>query len=142
MKFIYLGAEINQDVRSDKEIERRCNIAKENFSKIAYLLTSKKLKITTKLRIVKCYFFSIFTYGCESWTLSKVLEDKIDAMEMWCLRRIGNIKWRDRVTNESVLQKLKTKRQPLYSIQKRKIKYFGHVKRKWNNINNYHRGEN
>ena len=54
LNFIYLGAEINQDIRSDKEIERRCNIAKEKFSKIANLLTSKKLKITTKLRIVKC----------------------------------------------------------------------------------------
>ena len=132
MKFIYLGTEISEDGKSDKEIERRINIAKEKFSKISNLLTSKKLKISTKLRIVKCYVYSIFTYGCESWTLSKVLEDRIDAMEMWCLRRIGNIKWSDRVTNESVLKKLNTKRQLLKSIQKRKTKYFGHIKRKKN----------
>ena len=104
MKFIYLGTEISQDGKSDKEIIRRSNIAKEKFSKISNLLTSKKLKISTKLRILNCYVFSIFTYGCELWTLSKVLEDRIDAMEMWCLRRIGNIKWSDRVTNESVLR--------------------------------------
>ena len=109
-----------------------CNIAKEKFSKIAHLLTTKKLKISTKIRIVKCYVYSIFTYGCESWTLSKVLEDKINAMEMWCMRRLGNVKWSDRVTNESVLEKLHTKRQLLNSIQKRKMKYFGHVKRRGN----------
>ena len=131
-KFIYLGTEISEEAKSEIEIERRTNIAKEKFSKIAHLLTSKKLKISTKLRIVKCYVYSIFTYGCESWTLSKVLEAKIDAVEMWCLRRIGNIKWSDRVTNESVLQKLNTKRQLLKSIQKRKTKYFGHIKRKKN----------
>ena len=54
LNFIYLGTEINQEARSEKEIERRCNIAKEKFSKIAHLLTSKKLKVSTKLRIAKC----------------------------------------------------------------------------------------
>ena len=39
-------------------------------------------------------------------------------------------KWKDKVTNESVLTKLKTKRQLLSDIQKRKLKYFGHIKRK------------
>ena len=41
--------------------------------------------------------------------------------------------WRDKITNESVLTKLKTKRQLLSDIQKRKLKCFGHIKRK-NNI--------
>ena len=77
LNFIYLGTEINQEARSEKEIERRCNIAKEKFSKIAHLLTSKKLKVSTKLRIVKCYVYSIFTYGCKSWSLFKVLESKL-----------------------------------------------------------------
>ena len=131
-KFIYLGTEINQDAKSDKEIIRRSSIAKEKFSKIAHLLTSKKLKLSTKIRIVMCYVYSIFTYGCEAWTLSKALEDKIEATEMWCLRRIGSIKWSDRITNESVLRMLKTKRQLLSNIQKRKTKYFGHIKRRKN----------
>ena len=52
-KFIYLGTEISEEAKSEIEIERRTNIAKEKFSKIAHLLTSKKLKISTKLRIVK-----------------------------------------------------------------------------------------
>ena len=82
-KFIYLGTEISEEAKSEKEIERRSNIAKEKFSKIAHLLTSKKLKLQTKLRILKCYVYSIFTYGCESWTLSKVLEAKIEVFEMW-----------------------------------------------------------
>jgi len=49
---------------------------------------------------------------------------------MWCQKRIGNMKWSDGVTNESLLQKIKTKRQPLYSIQKRKKNC--HLKRKVN----------
>ena len=91
---------------------------------------SERLKLTIKLKIVKCYIYSIFTYGCEEWTLSKVLEAKTEAFEMWCLRELGNVMRRGKVTNERVLTKLKTKRQLLSDIQKRKLKYFGHIKRK------------
>ena len=142
LKFIYLGTEINQEVKSEKEIERRCNIAKEKFSNIAHLLTTKKLKISTKIRIVKCYVYSIFTYGCESWTLSKILEDTINAMEMWCMRRLGNVQWSERVTNESVLEKLQTKRQLLNSIQKRKKEIYRPCEKKRKHINYCIRGEN
>ena len=131
-KYIYLGTEISEEAKSDKEIEKRSNIAKEKFSKLAGILTSKKLKISTKLRIVKCYIYSIFCYGCESWTLSKALETKIEVFEMFCFRKIGNVKWSDRVTNDRVLEKLKTKRTLLSDIQKRKLRYFGHVKRRGN----------
>ena len=132
-KFICLGTLISEEIKTDKEIERRKNIAKEKFSSMAKILKSKRLKLATKLKIVKCYISSIFTYGCEAWTLSKVLETKIEVFEMWCLRELGNVMWKDKVTNESVLTKLKTKRQLLSDIQKRKLKYFGHIKRK-NNI--------
>ena len=78
---------------------------------MAKILTSRSLNIPTKLRILKCYVFSIFTYVAEAWTLTKVLEGKIEAFEMWCLRRIGKISWKDKVSNEDVLTKLNTERQ-------------------------------
>ena len=83
-KFIYLGTLILEEIKTDKEIERRKKIAKEKFSSMAKILKSKRLKLATKLSIVKCYIYSIFTYGCEAWTLSKV-QAKIEAYEMWCL---------------------------------------------------------
>ena len=48
-------------------------------------------------------------------------------------RRIGNISWRDKLKNLKVLDKLGTKRHLLHDNQSRKLKYFGHIKRK-NNI--------
>ncbi len=94
--------------------------------------TSKRLKTKTKIRILKCYIFSIFTYGSEAWTLSKVLEQKIEAFEIWCYRWMANISWKDKVTNENVLKKLDMKRTLLKDVQKRKLRYYGHVKRKNN----------
>ena len=82
--------------------------------------------------LLKSYIYSIFTYGCETWTLSKASESKIEVFEMWCLRRMSNTKWKDHVRNEAVLEKLGTKRHLLKDIQNRKIRYFGHIKRKEN----------
>ena len=57
-------------------------------------------------------------YGAETWTLTKVLESKIEAFEMWCFRRIGRISWRDKVSNDDVMSKLNTERQLLLEFKK------------------------
>ena len=124
--------QITEDGKTDIEIKNRINLAKSKFSTMAKILTSRSLKIPTKLKMLKCYVFSIFTYGAEAWTLTKVLENKIEAFEMWCLRRISKISWKDKVSNEDVLIKLNTERQLLRDIQRRKCRYYGHIKRKGN----------
>ncbi len=62
----------------------------------------------------------------------KNLEENIEIFENWCLRMIGRIQWKDKISKEEVLQILKTKGSLLSNIQKRKLKYFDHVKRKDN----------
>ena len=42
---------------------------------------------------------------------------------------MGAVSYKDRVTNEDVLKKLKTERNLLKTIKQRKLRYFGHVKR-------------
>ena len=59
---------------------------------------------------------SIFTYGCEAWTLTEVLEAKVDAFEMWCFRRIAKISWKDKVTNNEVFEMADI--ESLYSLLK------------------------
>ena len=49
-----------------------------------------------------------------------------------CLRMMGKFKWSDLISNEKVLKTLKTKRSLQFNIQQRKLKYFGHIKRKGN----------
>ena len=128
-QFKYLGTQITEDVRTETELKYRMNAAKAKFSSMNTILTSRQLKLPLKLRVLKCYIMSIFTYGCETWTLTEVLEDKIEAFEMWCFRRIGRISWKDKVTNQAVLQKLGTERNLLKSIKQRQLRYYGHIKR-------------
>ena len=65
---------------------------------------------------------SVFTYGCETWTINKDIENKINAFEMWIFRKVANVKWSDRVTNEDVCVKLNMERTLLKTIKRRKLK--------------------
>ena len=49
---------------------------------------------------------SIFLYACESWTFTAELQRRIQAIEMWCYRKILGISYKDHVTNEEVRAKI------------------------------------
>ena len=69
-------------------------------------------------------------YGCESWTLRKPDEAKINAFEMKCLRQVLRVSWTAKKTYEWVLNTAGVERSLLASVKERKLVYFGHVMRK------------
>ena len=44
----------------------------------------KSRDITTKVHLVKAMVFPVVMYGCESWTIKKAEQQRIDAFELWC----------------------------------------------------------
>ena len=87
----------------------------------------RSLPLQLKSKIFKCLVWPVMTYGCESWTLKKDDERKIEAAEMWCHRRLLRVSWKEKRTNKSILEQLKTGRQLLNITNQRKLKYVGHV---------------
>ena len=43
-------------------------------------------------------------YGCESWTIKKAEHWRIDALELWCWRRLLRVPWTARRSNQSILK--------------------------------------
>jgi len=68
-------------------------------------------------------------YGCEAWTHRAADDKRIEAAEMWFYRRLLRISWKDKRTNESILEQLSVHRQLLHKINTRKLKYVGHANR-------------
>lgn len=93
------------------------------------LLCNKKFNLMLKLRIMRCYIFSVLLYGVETWTLTQSTSKKLEAFEMWCYRRMLKIPWIDKIRNEEVLERLKKEREVLATVKKRKLEYFGHLMR-------------
>ena len=68
----------------------------------------------------------VAAYGCESWTLRKNEETRLDAFEMKGLRKILWVSWTAKKTNEWVLNKAGVKRELLDTVKARKLAYYGH----------------
>ena len=128
-KFIYLGHLITDNGKCDSEIKRRIEIARGAFNNISKVITSQKISISTRLRLIKCYVWSTLTYGAETWTISKTLAGRINAFEMWTYRKMLKLSYTKHKTNEEVLDMLSTEKQLLSNIVKRKCQYFGHLVR-------------
>ena len=72
----------------------------------------------------------VATYGCESWTLRKNEETRLDAFEMKGLTEIPRVFWTAKKTIEWVLNKAGVKRELLDTVKARKLAYYGHTMRK------------
>lgn len=128
--FNYLGSLITSDGRCEKEIRKRIALAKSIFWDMKNILCDLNMSMTTKLRVLDCYVLPVLTYGSEGWTMTKVLEDKLNAVEMWFLRRMLRIPWVSHTSNEAVLQKAGRQRVLLRLIRKRQLSFLGHCLRK------------
>ena len=58
------------------------------------------------------------------------MEKRLEATEMWFLRRILGVPWTARESNDSVMRRMKWKRYLLNTIRYRELKFLGHVIRK------------
>ena len=128
--FNYLGSIITSDGWCEKGIKRRIGMAKTNFNQVSIILKDRKLSMSLKTRVLKCFVWSVLLYGSESRTLSSSTTKNIEAAEMWFYRRMLRISYTAHETNDSVLQRVGQERQLLKIIQARQVSFTGHVIRK------------
>ena len=81
-----------------------------------------------------CYLVTlIFLYACESWSLTAELQRRMQAMEMWCYRKILRISYKNHATNEEVHAKIQQAIGPhedlLTIVKRRRLQWYGHVSR-------------
>ncbi|GFO35233.1 endonuclease-reverse transcriptase [Plakobranchus ocellatus] len=129
-QFKYLGSLISSDGRNNSEVASRIAQAKTNFQKMKTVLTNKNISIRTRRRALECYIEPILMYGCEAWTISKQTQKKLEATEMWFLRRMLRISWTAKKTNDTVLEEAHTTRLLISKIRKRQATFFSHVMRR------------
>ena len=126
----YLGALISSDGKNNTEISARIAPAKMTFQKMKTVLTNFHISIHTRKRTLECYIEPILMYGCEAWTISKQAQKKLEAVEMWFLRRIIKISWMAKKSNDTVLKEAHTSRALVNKIRTRQTTFFGHVMRR------------
>ena len=87
-----------------------------------------------KIHIVKTMVFPVVMHGCESLTIKKAERQRIDALELWCWRRLLRVSWTTRRSNQSILNEIS----PEYSLEglilRLKLQYFDHMMQRTNSL--------
>ena len=125
--FILGGSKITADGDCSHEIKRHLLLGRKVMTNLDIILKSRDITLPTKICLVKAMAFPVIMYGCESWTVKKAEPHRIDAFELWCLRRLLRVPWTARRSNQSILKEIS----PGISLEgmmlKLKLQYFGDI---------------
>ena len=124
---IFLGSKITADGDYSYEIKRRLLLGGKAMTNVDNRLKSRDTTLLTKVRLVQAMVFPVVRYGCKSWNIKKPQCQKIDALELWCWRRLSRVPWTARRSNQSILKEIS----PGCSLEglmlKLKLQYSGHL---------------
>ena len=125
--FIFLGSKITMNGDFSHEIKRWLFLWRKAMTSIDCVLKSRDIPLLTKVHVVKAMVFPAGMHRCESWTIKKLKNQRIDAFELWCWKRLLRVLWTARRSNQSILKEIN----PEYSLEglmlKLKRQYFGHL---------------
>ena len=83
---------------------RHLLLERKAMTNLDSLLKSRGITLPTKVYIIKAMVFPVVMYGCETWTIKKDKCQRIDALELWCWRRLLRVPWTARRSNQSILK--------------------------------------
>src|SRR3984885_183702 len=111
------------------EIKTRLAKAYTILGTLDKIWRSSTITMPTKMKILNTTVFSTALYGCETWTLTAEIRRRILAFESKCYRRILRVKWTEKITNDTIFQRVNRKETILQKVIKRKMNLFGHIAR-------------
>ena len=120
------GSRITADGDCSHEVEGHLLLGRQVMTNLDSILKSRDITLPTKVHLVKAMVFPVVRYGCERWTVKKAEHWRIDALELWCWRRLLRVPWTARRSSQSIL-----KISPGCSLDglmlKLKLQYFGYL---------------
>ena len=86
--FIFLGSKITVDSDYSHEIKRCLLTGRIAIIKLDRVLKSRDIILLTTVCVDKAMAFPVVMYRCEHWTIRKAKCRRINALELWCWRRL------------------------------------------------------
>ena len=123
--FIFLGSKITADGDCRHEMKRCLLLGRKAMTNIDSILKSRDITLLRKDSLIKAMVFPVVMYACKSSTIKKAECRRIDALELWCWRRLLRVPWTARRSNQFILKEIS----PEYSLEglMLKLQSFGHL---------------
>ena len=120
------GVQDTVDGDCSHEIKRCLLLGRKAMINLDSILKSRDIILLPKVHLVKPMIFPGVMYGCESWTIKKAEHERIDAIELWCWKRLLRVPWTAKRSNHSILKEISPEHSLEELILKLKVPYFGH----------------
>ena len=127
--FLFWGSKITADDDCSHEMKRCLLLGRIVMTNLDSILKSRDITLPTKVCLVKAMVFPVVMYGCESRTIKKAECRRIDALELWCWRRLLRVPWTASICNQSILKEISPECSLEGLMLKLKLQYFGHLMR-------------
>ena len=138
---IFLGSKITADGDCSHEIKRHLLLGRKVMTNLDSIFKSRDITLSMKIHLVKTMVFSVIMYGCESWTVKKAEQWRIDAFELWCWGRLLRVPWTARRSNQSILKEISPGCSLDRLMLKLKLQYFGHLMQTADSFEKTHAGK-
>ena len=125
--FILGGSKITAGGDCSHEIKRHLPLGKKGMINLDSILKSKSRDITlpAKVHLIKTMVFPVVMYECESWTIKKAEQQRIDAFEHQ--RKLFRLSWNARRSIQSILKEFSLEHSLEELMLKLNLQYFGHL---------------
>ena len=121
---LFLDSKISVDGDCTHEIRWWSLLGRKSLTNLDSVLKSRDITLLTKVCIVKVMVFPMVTYSCDSWTVKKVENQRIDAFKLWC--------WGSPLDSKEIQPVNPKGNQPWILLEglmlKLKLQYFGHLR--------------
>ena len=125
--FIFFVSQISEESNWSLEIKSHLLLERKAVTKVDNILIKQRHYFANNGPYGQSVVFPVVMYGCESWSVQKAEDHRIDSFELWYWRRLLRVLWRARRSNQSTLKQIS----PEYSLEglmlKLKLQYFGHL---------------
>ena len=91
-------------IKRRHEVKRRLFLARKAMTNLDHIIKSRDFPLPKEVCLVKAMFLPVVMCGCERWTVKKAERWKIDALELWCWRRLLRVPWTEKRSNQSLLK--------------------------------------
>ena len=107
-KFKYLGVTFFKDGRQDNELDTRIKKASAMMRQLyRSVVLKRELCKKTKFSVFRSVFVPILAYGHKCWVMTKRVRSRVQAAEMFFLRKVIGLSLLDKVKSTDIRQSLK-----------------------------------
>ena len=127
-EFQFLESIVSSACTLDSDICSRISKASKSFTYLSRILWYKrKIKLATKLRVVKGVILPTLLYGSETWAPTVSQLQRLRSFAMRCLRIILRVSVRDKLRNVEIRARAGV--MTVESMIRRRLQWLGHLSR-------------